>query len=437
MSFTIDDINRIIQSPEKEDASIELKSFSKIIEPSHDNKRDIACEIIAFANRHGGKIIFGVNDDGTPDGFINLDVDKLKAKIHDICFDNISPVIEASTQFIESDKGQFLIVHISKRKGIPHAYIDKRYGPEITRRTYYIRTSHGKKLVSDGQLQWLFQNTGDPKYAYDFRIGFEVDKNIDLINGVVPWGNYELLDFVTLLKEVERAAIIEQSKFHEFMAGLMPFLLLRSFAPFFKDTWHIGISKGFDRMSSGAILPEENIQSVVYRIHEIPVNGSSFLDGLSWNLKQILADLIPVGIHLPHGTTIDIIYVENMPVSKLVLVNPAFRFEITIGMLSGGAGFHPKGLRHDLMFHRYPLEEQLNVHAYYRHYDAACHLTGDFHYPEYDMDEFDKYLGFFNSIREIIEYEWDYNKKRQEHPPKDIIFLDDKLDEILELLRSK
>lgn len=437
MPFTIDDINRIIQSPEKETDLIELKSFSKILNLKQENKKDIACEIIAFANRHGGKIIFGINDDGTPDGFINPDVDRLKANIHDICFNNISPVIEANTQFIESDKGQFFIVHIPKRKGMPHAYIDKRDGPEITRRTYYIRTSHGKKLVSDGQLQWLFQNTGDPKYNYDFRIGFEVDKNMDLIDEVVPSGNYELIDFVSLLKQEERTAIIEQSKFHEFMTGLMPFLLLRSFASFFKDSWHIGIRRGFDRMSSGAIITNENIRSKIYRIHEIPIEGISFSHTLSWDFNKLLDDLIPVGIHVPPETALKIVYVKDTPVSKLVFDNPVFRVEIITGMLSAGAGFHPKGLLHDLLFHRYSLQEQLSAHADYRHYDGACHLIGDFYYPEYDMNEFEKYFGFLNSIKEIIEYEWDFNKKRQEHPPKDIIFLDDKLDKILELIKQQ
>lgn len=435
MLSTIEDIRKLLTSAEKETIGLELKLFDKILELNDKNKKDIACEIVAFANRNGGKIIFGIEDDGTLEQKKEIELDKLKAKIHNICFDSISPVIETNTQYIDDSQTQVLIVHVPKRKGIPHAFIDKRSGPEISNRIYYIRTSHGKKLVSDGQLQWLFQHTDEPKYNNQFRIGFEFDRGMNLISEVIPFGNYEFSYFRELLSGEDKEYILKNSKFPEFVKGLLPFLLLKSLSAYFKDSWHIGIRRGFDRMSSGPILTSENILSSSYYLHEIPVEGDSLVQQLSWDFKQILKELIPFKFHLPLGTSIEVRY-DRHPVSSIInFINPAFKIELYIGMLSGGAGLHQRGILNDLLFKRYSLEVQQNSLGEFLHYDAACYLSGTFNYPEYDMSEFEKYLGFYNSIKTILEYEWDFETKRKEYPSKEIIILDDKINEILGILK--
>lgn len=436
MKLGISDIKKIASNREKENIDIELKSFDKLIRLDDKNRKDLACEIIAFANRNGGKIIFGIKDDGAFDNGDNIDVDKLKGKIHNICFDNISPVVETSTDYISEPEGTVLIVYVPRRKGMPHAFIEKRSGPELSSRIYYIRTSHGKKLVSDGQLQWLFQHTDEPKYNYDFRIGFEFDMQMQLFGGVVPWGNYEFTFFRELLTPDDKIAILKESKFTTLMNGLMPYLLLKSVAAFFKDSWHIGIRKGFDRMSSGAMITPTPLPSNSIYVHDIPVHGKSFVHELSWDFRGIVRDLVPCKIHMPPGTSIEIYYSAEKTSSTIIIKNEAFKIELITGMLSGGAGLHQKGVLHNLLFERYSVEVQQNSLAQYLHYDAAGHLSATFNYPEYDMDEFDNYLGYYNSLKEALDYFWNYDAKRKEHPSKEIIVIDDKLNEILELLRK-
>lgn len=179
MNLTTTDIFRIAQSSERETITTELKSFRKLIPFDDNQKRDIAYEIIAFANRHGGQLIFGINDNGKPDENIDIDIDVIKSKLHQLCFDSISPVIECTTQYIDEAEGRFFIAHIPKRKRLPHAYVPNWSGSDINSRIYYIRTSHGKKLVSDSQLEWLFQNQGDPVHHHNL--------NIPKIGGVVSF----------------------------------------------------------------------------------------------------------------------------------------------------------------------------------------------------------------------------------------------------------
>jgi hypothetical protein len=437
MKMTAGILNQLAQLKEKENASIELKSFDKITNLDDKNRKDIACEMVAFANRNGGKIIFGMKDDGSFETGININVDELKGKIHSICFDNISPVIEAPTEFIEENDNKTLIVHVPKRKSIPHAFIENRSNHEIDKRIYYIRTSHGKRLVTDGQLQWLFQNTGEPNYTFSFRIGFEFNKQMEMVGDIVPWGNYEFTYFKSLLNEQDLNMILKESKnFTRFVNGLLPYMILKSLNGYFKDSWHIGIAKGFDRLSSGPMITDIPAESISIFIHEVPVVGESFVHKLSWNFNQLIKELLPQKFHLSPDTSIEIIYPETNESSSIVFKNPSFKIELLTGMLSGGAGLHQKGVLHDLLFQRYAAEEQQNSLFHFLHYDAACYLNADFNYPEYDMDEFDMYLGYYNSLKELLIYNWDFDIKRKEYAPKEILVIDDKLNEVLEILKS-
>lgn len=308
---------------------------------------------------------------------------------------------------------------------------------EISNRIYYIRTSHGKRLVTDSQLQWLFQNSEEPNYDYQFRFGFEFNRQMEMIGDITPWGNYEFSFFRTLLNTDDSFMILKETeKFVVFMNGLLPYMILKSLNRYFKDSWYIEINKGFDRFSSAPMIIDIPVLSTSIHIHEITVRGNSFVHQLSWDFKQILKELLPHKIHLPPDTTIEIIYPEENTSSKIVLKNPAFEIELITGMLSGGAGLHQKGILHNVLFERYPMQEQQNSLFHFLHYDAAGYLNADFNYPEYDMNEFERYLGYYNSLKELLEYNWDFDAKRKEYGSKEILVIDDKLNEILEILKN-
>ena len=78
------------------------------------------------------------------------------------------------------------MINIPRRKEISHAVI-KRKGSEIVTREYYIRTPHGKRLVSDRQLELLFKEESlDFTYPFRFTLNFyrESFKLVYLINSL-------------------------------------------------------------------------------------------------------------------------------------------------------------------------------------------------------------------------------------------------------------
>lgn len=435
VALTIDDIKKIVASDEKETIDTELKSFQKFDPFQDKQKRDIAYEIIAFANRNGGKIIFGVKDNGEYDGCKEVNIDDIKQRLHQVCLHSISPVIECSTQFIDEPEGQFLVLYVPRRKGIPHAYVPNRNGSEINSRIYYIRTSHGKKLVSDEQLHWLFSNQQDPGYDYRFRVAFEVDRRLYLVDGIVPLGNYFVGPFRELLNSTDEESI-QGKDFTKWMNGLMPFLLLGSLADYFKDSWHIGIHKSFDRMSSGPMNTKPVAGAKLRLIHEIPVTGSTFLYDLNWDFNRILKELFPRPIYIPGTAEIRIEY-PNENASRIIIGNTEFELELSVGMLSGGAGLHRKSIRSGIISERYSVEDQQKVLFNFRHFDGEGHLRATFNYPEYDMRSFDEYLNYFQSLKTLLDHYWDFDAARSKYPSKEIFVMDSKLNEILALLKHR
>jgi len=151
---TCEEIKKLREKDEFENLKYELKS-SKILK-ENNWKDKIAKEIVSFANKNGGKIIIGLQNNGTFDGERDYYVDKLKGDIDNIIHNKISPIINYNFEFLKCEGGDLWIIAIEKKKNIPYAYIVKRKGAEIKSRIYYIRTPHGKRLVSDSQLEYLF-----------------------------------------------------------------------------------------------------------------------------------------------------------------------------------------------------------------------------------------------------------------------------------------
>lgn len=158
---TCEEILKILEKREIESVILELKS-SEILQEK-DWKDELAKEFVAFANRNGGKLIIGVKNDGTFNGEIDYDVDKLKGDINNIVRDKISPIIDYDFEFIQCERGDISIINIKRKKNIPHAYIVNRKSHEIKSRTYYKRTPHGKSLVTDRELIDLFNEEFNDK----------------------------------------------------------------------------------------------------------------------------------------------------------------------------------------------------------------------------------------------------------------------------------
>jgi hypothetical protein len=240
---------------------------------SNTGKIKIAEGIVAFANRYGGKLIFGIKDDGDFQGKSIFDIDNNKGTIEEICYKRISPVIDYDIEFFQYDEGDILVVDIPRKKNMPHAYIEERKGPDIKERTYYIRTNHGKRLLTDRQLQWLFQHQEEPDFVYPFRIVLSyLTDSLEFVDTFqIEHPNYVSYywDFLNIPKnDREKLKENSQSKLASFFLEISPYAFLRSLL-YFSDSWLININR--HKVTPHSITLPKKVDKKIITINDIPL----------------------------------------------------------------------------------------------------------------------------------------------------------------------
>jgi hypothetical protein len=167
------------KSYDNEDLHFELKQSDKFLDESGKVlHKDLVKLIVGFANRDGGRIIIGVKDDGSPEGLNIFDrcargdksgIDKFKEGIINICDSYISPKINIEVNYHNNHEYEVVEIVIPKKINIPHAVVNKK-GNEIEHRSYYLKTSHSVKRVTDTQLDWLFSKKNSNVEFEKFKI---------------------------------------------------------------------------------------------------------------------------------------------------------------------------------------------------------------------------------------------------------------------------
>jgi hypothetical protein len=429
------ELHQILKKPEKEKIKIELKNSS--ILKNEQGKRNLCSEIVAMANRHGGKIILGINDNGDFEGKGIFKIDRDKGIIDNICHINVSPSIDYVIEFLECDDGDVLIINVQKRKGIPHAFIVKRDGSEIKNRIYYIRTEHGKRLVSDSQLEWLFKNLEDPNFSFPFsfninyfRKNFGIPVQIpqpDCLRYYVPFVAHIPDEDIEMLKN-------NYEKAHAFFVEISPFALLYSFAWAFSGSWLIQIDRRKGKTTWTMNRKISNIGKIA--VDEFPKpDKNSILSQLSWDFSLVLKDIIFHSICMPEGTKIKILSENKGYSSKLQLSHDEFNLEIDFQFSSTSPGLYPAHPYRNLYFKSINnrLHEE-NSHQLFQYIDFDGTYEARFEYPEQNIDSFNDYYHLANSIKEMLQSEWDYDTFSKELPSREIYSIDSKLDSIQTIL---
>jgi hypothetical protein len=184
-------------------------------------------------------------------------------------------------------------------------------------------------------------------------------------------------------------------------------------------------------MSSGPIISNSITNSCPVRIENIPIPDNSVLYDFSWNINQILTELFKNNFHLPPESTLSIFYENENRMSGLLIKNPKFSIKIRFAMQSAGSGMHQRNPYYEALISQDIFKgHEVSIQNYF-HLDAVGYLEASFDYPEYDMDEFDKYYHYYQSIKELLDDYWNYDLLLKKLPSKDLIILNDKLDQLL------
>lgn len=398
------EIERIIKDPNRENLRIDFKN-SDIIK-SKDGKKKLLEHIVSFANRDGGMILIGIYDNGTYEGKNIFDVDKDKGILNNIINDNIRPILACDIEFMPCKEGDIMIIFIPKMKDIPHAYVNKTKNGEIRSREYYIRTPHGKRFVSDRQLQYLFR-TEELDFLFPFKFTLKLYKDIlrvdfdsdfDFVLEDLP--SVRNYDYFFRDLGQEDISKIKEYGIAETIKEVFPFIVISILSKHFGRSWALKQIEN-DRFTLNLSTPKEKFTQI-----EIPDPvENSILNKLSVNLTDYLKETwLFREFYIPPDMKI------SVDKSLLSFQHSDFLFKFVIQLIEISSSGGPNG---------------------YISIAIDCFYEVKFNLPETNFELFGDYYLFALSIKEIIKRDLDYDSFLEKNSSKIIESMNKKLDRLL------
>lgn len=400
------ELMHLISQKNKENTTLELKRRNTL----RSRPGDIAEGLVSLANRDGGRMLIGVKDSGELDGKYSssTELDQDKGRIDNICTQNCSPPIDYTSDIVQCQGGDVLVVNVQKRREIPHAVIKKK-GGEIKERIYYIRTSHGKRLVTDSQLASLFKYTSEPGFSrsYTFQqvydretISFPHWKDFPIKSILFnPW-------FSELLRQLSDEDISElkkddSRKMSQLFIEILPFAALHDISLPFSNNWNVSISKLGNSTSYKPVgdLPKREI-SIKELVKEVDL---VFLPKTSVKINSIRTTPFDK-IVVPDGVTIDI-EIQSDSENSITLSSLNIRNEDEYG-LTVNFGF--MGWSVGLPW-KHPIWSILNTDSVlqfqkkYAHSIIQIQLDAYLNVYDYDIQKSDSLLNWMNNIDSILD----------------------------------
>jgi ATP-dependent DNA helicase RecG len=134
------------------------------------NSESLAGELVAFSNSKGGRIIVGVNDQGTTVGLSTEDIRRINQLVSNTATNVVRPSINPTTENI-SVGGQLLIV-VSVPEGVSKPYCDNNG-------VFWVKSGSDKRRVtSREEVQRLLQSAG-LVYADEVPVAGAVASDLD------------------------------------------------------------------------------------------------------------------------------------------------------------------------------------------------------------------------------------------------------------------
>ena len=116
------------------------------------NADALAAEIVAFSNTAGGRILIGVNDDGSVRGLSGTDLARLNQLVANAASQNVRPAVNPLTENVPHPAGMVMVVSVAE--GVSKPYMDKNGAIWVK------NGSDKRRATSREELQRLFQQAG-------------------------------------------------------------------------------------------------------------------------------------------------------------------------------------------------------------------------------------------------------------------------------------
>lgn len=413
---------------QSESSELDFKSADLLTTPNHENRKKIAQNLVGFANRNGGKLVIGVDDETRKPEGENVKEEPATETISQVSRDVCSPAVSFSHQFYSSENGDLsegsvYVLEIQQGGDIPHAYVE-RSGAEIKKREYRFRAGDETRLVSDQELQVLFTegdlDTDISEKFSTFRVNTKEYIDAYPENLRQPQGVRESFRILQNMDPEDHDLLLSlptKGNLHKTVAA---YGFLLEFANRFSDSWLVDVETYPGKISW------EFDDSVEMDFLELgDVDGSEentpFAE-TTHNPQDIMEQFIHEGFAVPPGTEIS--FSHDMASSIILIEKPdIFEFEIKFIVSGYGPGppsGHPVNIRNPSQI------ESAEILIYF---DA------EFGFPDKQDPDYEKHRQYAESIIQMLREEWDAEHFYDQLPDRKLYEIDSKLDQILAQLR--
>lgn len=449
-----------------ENEAKEYKSGKVLRDPDGKHTNEIAKQLVAFANAGGGVILFGVDDAGEVDN-IDLDEELSLGTISKTARMKCQPPVQFLYQYFSQDQGEVengdvFAVEVGSRRSIPHAIVDNSEG-EIRKREYRLRAGDESRLVTNDELEWMFENNlSDLGDSYKCRSWVIFDEENEIksppiphsdqgekyrtqLKTAVPTGTSFLTHFIDALSNEEYEAMtMGEVPFGTmlYFIDVLPFALLMSFSNVFSSAWYIDWdeeqSPNRDRKISTL---NDEVPSQEIRPDDIEVEGEGA------TLSHL--DLNPIGqmkrwdgkkdspfLTLPEDTQVRVELDESLPEfpaiayteSSVHIESDNIDFRIDSNWTESGRHYptgHPESLKTDSVEIRDMLSIQIDID-----------YSTEFGFPKVNDPYLKEHQHFGRKIKHLLQEEWDADQKIEERKEEVIFEIDGKLDKLIDELAT-
>lgn len=448
-----------------ENKSKDYKSATVLREPDGAHRYEIAKQLVAFANRNGGKLIFGVDDSGQLEGK-ELDEEMSLGTISRVARMQCQPPIEFSYTYYSEDRGQTtngdaFVVEIEPRRSIPHAIAENSEG-EIRKREYRIRAGDESRLLTNEELDWLFQNQLS-ELGHNYRTYFWVilDEDGDSIapqppdidrpqsirsTTTLPTGASYLTYFIDKLTDEELdEMVIDEMRMGltPFIADVTPFSVLMSLARVFRPTWNVEWvqSPSSHQTREYQLVDREISMSTITRDDVVVHNNGLTLSHLGFDPLDRLGDWIDDSdylLSLPEGSEV-IINLDEEPsefpvisyaTPSLVIRNrDVFEFVFECRWDEAGRDY-PHG--HPDYHRKSSSPNDMDITSIQLRID----YSSEYGVPDVTDPFLEEHQKLGMNLKKVLIEEWDADEQIENRQNEVLFEIDGKLDLIINLLQD-
>lgn len=423
-----------------ENHRIDFKRSDKLGDPT-----GVAKQLAAFANRNGGKIVFGITDSGNVEG-AEITEDGHVQRISNIARDKCSPPVEISHEFYReqddgSTIGDILVIDISSSVTTPVAVTD---GPA---RTYYIRSANESRPITDpDELRWLFNTSRGTQITQRADIYLSLDGDLSLFLTEPYPPTYEAFKpFFGELSTKDKQTLLEDSEnIERYITEILPYVFLSKIGSGMAgDFWLYPTEEKYsNEIIMNVILDEA--EELLFEDWSMSLESvfktDTGDDGVDQRTQDAISSQLTVSpeeilrengnidwILVPPETELTIEYL-NQNISRIAIEKEgAFEISIDSSRISGNLSV---GMPED-----HPLSiDDVDANNLTSH-RGSLHVSCDFEFPDFSDSNITRHTAFGQGVADIVYQEWDYNHYLEENLGQ-LVKLNNKLERIENKLDS-